>query len=479
MATGTWDERNRPIIPGWYNRFKNKALERIGTGIHGILAMPVKANWGPIKEVVSIAVNSNAEKKLKQAFGEDSNYTAYRLGRLALLGQPKELLLYRLADSNAAIASLTLNNSEDTPKEFIKIETKYPTTRKFNVTIKTNIEDDTKKDFIFFEGTKQLFSVSAISGTADEVAALINESSNNSYIIAKKASDSATGTLSNIVNLELTGGNDGCAGVTNQDYLDAMEVFEGYEYDGFTLDGISDQALQNSVKTWIKKNETEGKRIISFVGCRENDSIDQANSRSKEFDYEGVVNVGTKGHYDDTWYTPAEVAVYIAALATGQGLGESICNAATIFDDVSPRLSRSEITETLECGTLVLTYDSGDIVVVDDVNTFKNYTDEKTKVFGNIRATKFMNAVDSDTAIKRKDFNGKVPNDDTGRALLIAALKKYFETLSEARIIKNDFTVEIDKELQAKADADEVFWNWDATYIEVMKRIYGTGNVTE
>ena len=25
MATGTWDEKNRPTIPGWYNRFKNNA----------------------------------------------------------------------------------------------------------------------------------------------------------------------------------------------------------------------------------------------------------------------------------------------------------------------------------------------------------------------------------------------------------------------------------------------------------------------
>lgn len=85
-----------------------------------------------------------------------------------------------------------------------------------------------------------------------------------------------------------------------------------------------------------------------------------------------------------------------------------------------------------------------------------------------------MNAVDGDTALKRKEFIGKVPNEGTGRLALICALKQYFEVLEKEGVIE-DFTVEIDEELQAKAKNDEVFWKWDAKYVNVMKRIYGTG----
>lgn len=479
MATGIWDEKNRPTIPGWYNRFKNNAQARIGTGIHGILAMPVKANWGPVKTVTSIAVNSTAERKLIKAFGGDPNYTAYRLGKLALLGQPKELLLYRLTDGSEKISSLSLKNSESTPADVIKLDTKYPTTRAFNVTIRTNIADASKKDFLFFEGTTQLFSISAISGTIDEIVTLINSSVENEYIVASKIAD-ASGILANATNQSLTGGNDGTAGITNEHYLNAMSTFEGYGMDGFVLDGITDQSLQISAKAWVIKNKQEGTNIIAFVGCANNDSLEQANSKSKEFNHEDVVNIfTTSATYDGVSYSSAEVAVYIAALATGKGLKDSICNEVTIFDDIQPRLKKSEIETALAVGTLVLAKDNNDVIVVDDVNTFKNYTDEKSEVFGTIRAVKFMNAVDGDTSIKRKDFLGKTTNDDTGRTLIICALKQYFETLFKAGVIAADFTVEIDKELQADAASDEFFWKWDAKYVDVIKRVYGTGNVTK
>jgi hypothetical protein len=479
VATGTWDEKNRPTIPGWYNRFKNKAETRIGTGIHGILAMPVKANWGPIKTVTSIPVNSTAERKLIKTYGGDPKYTAYKLGKLALLGEPKEVLFYRLVDGSEKIAALTLKNSESTPVDSLKLETKYPTTRKFNVTVRTNIADASKKDFLFFEDTTQLFSISAVSGAIDEMVTLINSSVENEYIVASKIAGTS-GILGNVVNQALSGGNDGTAAITSQHYLDAMNAFEGYGMDGFVLDGITDQSLQTSVKAWVIKNKAEGTNIIAYVGGLKTDSLEQANSRSKEFNHEDVVNIfATSATYDGTEYSSAEVVVYIAALATGKGLKDSICNEVTIFEDILPRLSKTEIETALAAGTLVLAKDGNDVIVVDDVNTFKNYTDEKTEVFGSIRAVKFMNAVDGDTSIKRKEFVGKTPNDDTGKTLIICALKQYFETLADARVIKDDFTVEIDKELQAGAKSDEFFWKWDATYLDVIKRIYGTGNVTK
>lgn len=468
MATGNWNENNRPKIPGFYNRFKTKAEERIGTGIHGILAMPVKSDWGPTNEVVSI----KNEKELKKMFGENMNFTAYKLGRLALLGNPKALLLYRLVDGSEKTSTLTLKSSDQEAKDLIKLETKYPTTRKFNVTVKTNLVDDNKKDIILFEENKILFTSSGEN--IDEIVTRINENIENNYIVAKKIENN-TGTLVNIVNTPLTGGNNGDK-VNNEHYLNAMSAFEGYNIDGFTLDGATDPALQASVKEWVIRNKDEGINIIAFVGGPKEEKLEQANSKSKEFNHEGIVNVFAHATYEGIKYTQAEVAVYIAALGTGQGLGESLCNFVTIFDNVEPRLSKTEIENALESGTLVLSKDDDDVIIVDDVNTLKNYTDDKSDVFGSIRAVKFLNAVDGDTSLKRKDFVGKVSNDDTGRTLIICALKQYFETLAKEGIIK-DFTVEIDKELQANAKSDEFFWKWNATYVDVIKRIYGTGYV--
>lgn len=475
MATGNWDENNRPQIPGFYNRFETKAEERIGTGIHGILAMPVKSDWGETKKVISI----KSEKELKKEFGENMDLTAFKLGRLALLGNPKELLLYRMTDDNAKCSTVTLKNGESAPADIIVLESKYPTTRDFNITIRANLIAQDKRDLILFEGSKQLFAITALDSNLDEVVERINSNVENTYINAKKI-DNATGSLSEVANKKFTGGNDGISTITNKHYLDAMKAFESYGIDGFTLDGVTDIALQNCVKEWVIRNKDEGVNIIAFLGGPKEETLEQANSKSKEFNHEDVVNVFCHGYYEGVKYNQAEVAVYVAALGTGQRLGESLCNEVTIFDEVEPRLSKVEIETALNSGTLVLTKDDSDVIIVDDVNTLKNYPDNKSDVFGSIRAVKFLNAVDGDTSLKRKEFVGKVTNDpenNTGRTLILCALKKYFETLSNVGIIRKDFTVEIDKELQAKAKSDEFFWKWDATYIDVVKRIYGTGYV--
>ncbi|MHB8036022.1 phage tail sheath protein [Clostridium botulinum] len=465
MATGVWNENNRPTIPGFYNRFKALAEKRIGTGIHGILAMPVKANWGPVNKVISV----KDEKDLINKFGKDN--TAYRLGRLSLLGQPKELLLYRLTDGAEKISSVMLKDTEDT--DILKIETLYPTTRDFNITIRTNIVDDTKKDLILYEAAKQLYAFSELGGTIEEIAKSINENVENTWIKVIKI-DEGNGKLQNIANETLKGGNDGTTSITNEHYIKAMEILEGYKADGFCLDGVTDESLQNTVKAWVKRNSSKGNNIIAYLGIKDTDTIQQANTKSKEFNFEGIVNVGISGYYEGVKYTPPETACYIAGLATGKRLKESICNEKTIFEDVEPRLSKEEVENCLEAGTLVMVKEDDEVIVVDDVNTLKKYSEEQNETWGYIRGIKFMNAVDGDTALKRKEFIGKVLNEGTGRLALICALKQYFEVLEKEGVIE-DFTVEIDEELQAKAKNDEVFWKWDAKYVNVMKRIYGTG----
>ncbi|NJK16350.1 hypothetical protein GSQ51_21130, partial [Clostridioides difficile] len=51
-------------------------------------------------EFISSTISSIVPLTLKTLFGDDMSYSAYKLGKLALLGNVKELLLYRLVDGN-------------------------------------------------------------------------------------------------------------------------------------------------------------------------------------------------------------------------------------------------------------------------------------------------------------------------------------------------------------------------------------------
>ncbi|GAA0076194.1 phage tail sheath family protein [Clostridium sp. CTA-5] len=469
---GTWSETNKPSIPGFYNRFKTIAEKRIEVGTSGTLAMPVKSNWGPVKSVVSIL----NEKDLIRNFGNDIKFTAYKLGRLALLGQPKELLLYRLTDGTEKVASLKLKNTEPSPTDVITLETKYPSTRAFNVTIRTNIADASKKDLLIFEGTILLVTIQNLGGTIDEIVSAINSYEDNVYLIAKKVTG-ATGTLANIVNQALTGGNDGATKVTNEHYLEAMNVFEGYSLDAFALDGVSDSSLQTSIKIWTETQKNNGNNFISFLGGGSETTLVQTNMKSKELNNPSVVNIADSAYYEEVLYSPAEVAVYVAALSIGLDLKESICNKRTIFSGIKNKHSKPEEDIALKAGTLIFRENNGSVIIVDDKNTFTEYQDEKNEVLGYIRAERFISTVDEDTTLSGDDFIGKTPNDDLGQITVITALKKYFEAFITARIIKDDFTVEVDKELQVNAKNDEFFWKWNANYINVMKKIYGTGYI--
>lgn len=470
MSTGTWNETNKPGIPGFYNRFKFMAESRLNQGTNGVVAMPVKSDWGPVKQIVTV----QTEKQLINAFGKNMSFTAYRLGRLVLLGKPAKLLLYRLTDGSEKVSSITLKDTASTAADVIKLETLYPTDKNFNVTIKADVVDNSLTDIILYEGTEQLYTFK-VSGVIADIVNKINSNDNNTWIKATKIAD-GNGSLANIVSQKLIGGSNGTTSITNQLYTDAMTAFEGYKIDAFVLDGVGDTALQMSVQAWIDKNKSSGADLIGYVGSKTNSSLDDINSQSKTFNDEAIVNVGISGTYEGVDYAPAEVACYIAGLATGKGIKESICNEKTIFEDVNPKLSRDDIIACEAAGTLVLVNDEGSIIVVDDVNTLKKFSDDQSEALGYIRAVKFIYSVDKDTSAKRTDFLGIQSNNTSGQKVVIAALKKYFETLQDNQVI-SDFTVEIDTELMESAKDDEFYWKWDATYINVMKKIYGTGFV--
>ena len=466
MPKGTWSEKNKPTLAGIYNRFLTKAKETIIGGTHGVLGMPVKANWGETGKVIE--VNSFAD--LVEIFGKDSTYSAYKLGRLAFLGQPEKLLLYRVADESAACGTVSLQNAES--RDAITLKTKYKSSRNFNITIAANIVDSAAIDIILHEGTIELNRVEQVENNLDKIVDAINL--NFEEIVATKASN-ATGKLATVTNVKFAGGNDGCSNITVEHYTKAMRELGKYNIDGFTLDGVADRSIQTALKEWAQELKENGSDVLVFVGG--DGTISEANSASQNFDDSNITNVGTGCTYQGTNYTAAEVAVYIAALVLGLTIKESLCYRKTIFDDVTTKLERREMKQALAKGTLVLIKEDDDVIILDDKNTYTSYTETKNDVFGEIRGQRFVNIVNQDTLVKNKDFIGNITDSEDDKITLICALKKYFETLEKEKVL-TDFVVEIDDSIpESMREDDAIFWRWDAKYLKVKKRIFGTGYI--
>lgn len=477
MAGGTWTVNEPKIRPGFYINFQAAAAAQVSAGPRGIVAIPVKANWGPIHQFTEIT----NEKELIETYGTDTENgaTAYTAIKFALMGGARKVLAYRLADSSAAKASITLKDTES--NDVLTLTTKYETARPFKVTVRDNIIDDNRHDIVLYEDTTLLYVFTFDKGASvvDNAVAAINNDPSNKWITATKVGD-GSGSLALVSSQPFTGGNAGISGITVNDYLDVLDAFEGIVFSVLTLDGISDEALQASVKAWVERVREEGKKVLAVMGGSANDDKIPAvgNARSKGFNHEAVINVIVGGVFNGVSYSSAEIAPYVAGLIAGQRLNESITYHATPFEDVTRRLTNSEVIAALQAGSLVLINDGEKVIIEQGINTLSTLREGQNNQWKKIRAIRVMDAINEDLRRAARDgYIGKVTNNDDGKAALISACKQYMETLAADGVIMPDFIIKLDPQYHGNppiAAPDEVYLYWEASITDSMEKIYST-----
>ncbi|WP_374019003.1 phage tail sheath family protein [Paenibacillus thiaminolyticus] len=487
MAGGNWSPTDMPVLPGLYMNFVAAAGAAIQPGARGIVVAPVKAHWGPVGEFVEVA----DEKAIKDNFSMDETggATAYTTLFLALLGGPKKLLAYRLADSSAAAAKVTLKDTADTSADCLTLAAKYPGERgnDFNVTVQASLVDATKKELRLYEGTTLLRTFSIGEGTAAAAVAAINEDADNKWIVAEKV---AEGTVADTSGAALTGGKSGISGITNADYIAATEAFEGQDFHVLTLDGVTDPALRASITTWVKRVRSEGKGIIATLGGpasddKGGDAVTKAIARSAACNHEGIVNVGTGAVLADKEYSSAQVAAWAAGLMAGQSISQATTYAESPFDDVTRRWTRSEQEKAVRGGVFLLIHDGRQVKVLRGVNSLVTLEVGKNNSWKKIRTLRVMDQINSDLQRAAEDnYIGKVNNTEEGRLALIGACKEYMRTLAQSNVIEGTgYDVILDPDYYGsspakKPEPDQVFLQWNARLTDVMEQIFGTFYVT-
>ena len=479
MAGGTWSPTEQKVRPGFYLNFEAAALAAIKPGARGIVACPVKADWGPVRTFKEIT----NEAELLAVYGEDTaaGATAYQTVRMALLGGAKTVLAYRLADSNAAKASITLQDAAGSPVNVLKLETKYETTRPFKLSTRTNLVDSTKQDILLYNGSALLRTFTFTSG-ADGVSnavAAINNDAGNEWVTASKLAD-GNGTLAVVSSQDFTGGNNGMADVVNADYIAAQAMFEARVWNLFTLDGMTDSSLQTSFKSWIERLRNEGNGVMGVFGGSAAEDADPnlGNQRSSGFNHEGVVNVMVGAVLDGKTYASAEVAPFVAGLIAGQKLSESITYAPCPFEDVYPRLTNGQVIAALQAGSLALVHDGEKVKVEQGINTLSSLRQGQNNQWKKIRAIRTMDAINNDLLKAASDnYIGKVNNNDDGKVALLNAFKQYMDTLVQGGIVEKDYVVYLNPVYHGNpplAAPDEVYPKWEARITDGMEKIFGT-----
>lgn len=485
MAGGTWESTNKPVLPGLYMNFKAAATSAIQGGTRGTVIIPVKANWGPVREFVEIG----SEQAIGEKFSMDSldGATAYSSLYLALLGGPKKLIAYRLADATADLASVTLQNAEDTPSDVLQLQAKYPGSRGngFSVTVQPSLIDPEVRELRLYEGAKLLGTYKGADGSATSIVEQINNDHENVWVTAKLLGD-GRGTLADISGAELSGGKSGNIGITNADYIEMQDAVEGQEFDLLTLDYAADMALLQSYAAWVKRLRNEGRGVMAVFGGSAADDVskDAANlaaARSLALNHEGIINVGTGVRLSGVSYSSAQTAAYVAGLIAGQRLNQSATYAVTPFEDVTRRFTRSEQELAVRSGVFLLFFDGRQVKALRGINTLVNPAEGQNNAWKKIRSIRVMDAIHADLQLAAEQtYIGKVNNTEEGRLALIAAVKEYLAQLSLSNVIEPDgYDVILDPAYYGSSavtqpEPDQVFLQWNVKLTDVMEQLFGT-----
>lgn len=484
MAGGTWENTSKPVLPGLYMNFKAAAASAIQGGDRGTVVVPVKANWGPVREFVEIG----SETAIAQVFSADTldGATAYPSLYLALLGGPKKLLAYRLADGTAAAASITLQNADASPADVLQLQAKYPGSRGngFTVTVQPSLNDPNAKELRLYEGTKLLGTYRGMDGTAESLAAQINGDPGNAWLEAKALGQG--GVPADISGAALAGGVSGSGSLTNADYIAMQEAAEGQSFDVLALDYAADMALLQSFAAWIKRLRREGRGVMAVFGGSAADDVSKdavklASARSLALNHEGIVNVGTGVKLAGTDYSSAQAAAYVAGLIAGQRLNQSATYAVTPFEDVTRRWTRSEQEEAVKSGVFLLFFDGRQVKALRGINSLTGVAEGQNNAWKKIRSIRVMDAINADLQRAAEEtYIGKVNNTEEGRLALIGAVKEYLAQLSLSNVIEPDgYDVILDPAYYGAAavnqpEPDQVFLQWNVKLTDVMEQLFGT-----
>lgn len=413
--------------PGVYQRHENIGLDTLVEARDGICAIPVKASWGPLGEVVT----NTSKTMLKKNYGDGEYSSTFTVPAAKELfnGGAVIVYTYRLGTGGkAASAEVTTG---------LTITAKYPGTADISVAIQTKLADPSKKEVLVYFGTTLVESIDFKADAANEGQNLVdavNEDSN--YITAAVTPEGTLPTTVPAVAVasgKLSGGQDPT--VQNDDYSKAFDALEPFYFNTMCLDVDDDEDMTLSLllHEYIKNAYELGKLCIGVVGETSAVDFEDRLEHAAGFNDNKIVYLGN-GYMagrvkKEGVLAIARTAGAIAATPSNQGITHLANAEAT---DLCETITYAQYEQAIDAGMLLFSRSpDGEIWYDSGINTLVN-PDEETQDDGwkKIRRTKVrFEIIDRlDRVLGPKV--GRVSNDSDGIADVIQAGQRILDAMA-------------------------------------------------
>jgi len=130
------------------------------------------------------------------------------------------------------------------------------------------------------------------------------------------------------------------------------------------------------------------------------------------------------------WTTGAEAGCEVNKSLTNKGYDGEF--------KIKVDYTQAELAEALESGKFILHNVTGEVRVLEDINTFTSITDEKNVDFSSNQTIRVIDQIANDVAaLFNTKYLGKIPNNASGRISLQADIVALHRSLESMQAIEN------------------------------------------
>ncbi|NJI81877.1 phage tail protein [Clostridioides difficile] len=434
LGGGTFITQNK-VLPGSYINFVSATRATSSLSDRGIVAMPIELDWGIDEEVFQVT-SDDFEKYSVKYFGYD--YTHEKLKGLRDLFKNIRLgYFYKLNKGVKASCSIAIAKYSGIRGNDLK------------VIVTTNIDDNTKFDVVTLLDNKKVDT---------QIAKVITDLIDNDYVSWKKDA-----TLEATAGLVFSNGTNGEA-ITGTEYQAFLDKIESYSFNA-----LGCLATTTEIKSLFVEFT---KRMRDRVGAK----FQTVLYKKSDADYEGVVSVENK--IKDAGLLESSLIYWTTGAIAGCDINKSNTNKKYAGEfDVDVNYTQIQLEEALKTGKFIFHKVGDEVHVLEDINTFVSFTDDKNDDFSSNQSVRVLDQIANDIAILFNDkYLGKVPNDKAGRISFWNDVVKHHKELENIRAIEDfktdDVSVELgnDKKTVIVSDAVKV--------INAMSKLYMTVSVS-
>lgn len=393
LGGGTFTAQNKKL-PGTYINFASASRASASLSDRGIVAIPLLMDWGAADEVFEVSNEKFVNNSLK-IFGYDYSHDKMK-GLRDLFKNTKTLYAYRL-------------NGKGTKATNTYAEAKYPGIRgnDLKIIISKNVDDETKFDVKTVLEFKEM-DVQTVKNSSELVA--------NDWVTFKSAE------LQETASTPLASGTNGTE-VTTSEYQAFLNAIESYSFNALGCP-VEDAKINELFVTFTKRMRDEVGAKFQTVVYR------------KPADYEGVISVENEVTDD---VNKASVVYWTTGAQAGCAVNKSLTNTA--YDGefkIKVDYTQSQLADALESGKFIFHNVTGEVRVLEDINTFTSVTDEKSIDFSNNQTIRVIDQIANDVAtLFNTKYLGKIPNNASGRISLQSDVVAIHRALEDIQVIEN------------------------------------------